>query len=198
MHPLGRCCQNAKTSEENFSHPTGNLKSADARAVHALCLAEAPVPRSFVVGTAIGCGMDVANQTGVGVSKPRECSMGQMSWMVSVVAAIAVIFGASRFAGESAEPEQVGFETATAEPEVGDAESFFVGSPGSALASAAFGLEALQPETYNGEIVLDIIDASPLERAEKRRLTASLEAAEAGRAHLPSVLQEVRLSLAVE
>ena len=124
--------------------------------------------------------------------------MGRMSWIFSVAVAVAIIFGVSRLAGDTSQSEQVGYETAFAESEIGDAETFFIGSTGSALASAAFGLEALQPETYNGEIVLDIIDASPLERAEKRRLTASLAAAEAGRADLQHVLMDVRVSLAVE
>lgn len=114
------------------------------------------------------------------------------------MAVMTAIFGVSRVADEPPQPEQVGYDVSYAEPEIGQPEAFFIGSTGSALASAAFGLEALQPETYNGEIVLDIIDASPLERAEKRRLTASLEAAEAGRADLQRVLSDVRVSLAVE
>ena len=69
---------------------------------------------------------------------------------------------------------------------------------GSALSTAAFGLSALQPETYNGEIVLDIIDASPLDGSEKDRLSAKLLAAEAGHARLPDVLADIRLALAVE
>lgn len=73
-----------------------------------------------------------------------------------------------------------------------------VGSGGSALATAAFGLSALQPETFNGEIVLDIIEASPLEFSEKDRLTAKLMAAKAGNAELPRVLADIRMSLAIE
>lgn len=73
-----------------------------------------------------------------------------------------------------------------------------VGSSGSALATAAFGLSALQPETFNGEMVLDIIEASPLEYSEKDRLTAKLMAAKAGNAQLPRVLEDIRTSLAVE
>ena len=69
---------------------------------------------------------------------------------------------------------------------------------GDALSAAAFGLSALQPETYNGEIVLDIIDASPLDGGEKDRLSAKLLAAEAGHARLPDVLEDIRLALAVE
>ncbi|MEM6387433.1 MAG: hypothetical protein AAF718_14480 [Pseudomonadota bacterium] len=73
-----------------------------------------------------------------------------------------------------------------------------VGSTGSALATAAFGLSALQPETFNSQIVRDIIEASPLAYGEKDRLTAKLAAAEAGRGELPRVLADIRVSLAVE
>jgi len=57
-----------------------------------------------------------------------------------------------------AEFQSVGY----AEPLIGDAAQLTISNPGLALSSAAFGLEALQPETYDGEIVLDIIQASPL------------------------------------
>lgn len=73
-----------------------------------------------------------------------------------------------------------------------------LGSTGSALATAAFGLSALQPETFNSQIVRDIIEASPLAYGEKDRLTAKLLAAEAGQAELPRVLADIRVSLAVE
>ncbi|MEO1538013.1 MAG: hypothetical protein AAFR73_09805 [Pseudomonadota bacterium] len=73
-----------------------------------------------------------------------------------------------------------------------------IGSPGSALSTAAFGLSALQPETFNSQMVRDIIEASPLHYGEKDRLTAKLMAAEAGQAKLPRVLEDIRVSLAVE
>jgi len=73
-----------------------------------------------------------------------------------------------------------------------------LGSTGSALATAAFGLSALQPETFNSQIVRDIIEASPLAYGEKDRLTAKLLAAEAGQGELPRVLADIRVSLAVE
>ena len=124
--------------------------------------------------------------------------MGQIFWITSVVAAFAVIFGVGTIAEQETQSLPDEYDTAFAEPDLGEPEAFFMRSSGSALASAAFGLSALQPETYNGEIVLDIIDASPLERAEKQRLAANLQAAEDGDADLHSVLSEVRVSLAVE
>ena len=69
---------------------------------------------------------------------------------------------------------------------------------GSALAAAAFGLSALQPETYDGDIVLEIIHASHLNATEKEELTAVLLAAEEGQGDLVNVLQDVRVALAVE
>ena len=46
--------------------------------------------------------------------------------------------------------------------------------------------------------MLEIIDASHLDDLVKAALAADLEAAEAGRANLGSVLEEVRIALAVE
>lgn len=69
---------------------------------------------------------------------------------------------------------------------------------GSALAAAAFGLSALQPETYDADIVLEIIHASHLKATEKEQLAAVLLAAEEGRGDLVHVLQDVRVALAVE
>ena len=69
---------------------------------------------------------------------------------------------------------------------------------GSALVAAAFGLSALQPETYDGDIVLEIIHASHLNATEKEELTAVLLAAEEGQGDLVNVLQNVRVALAVE
>lgn len=123
--------------------------------------------------------------------------MGRFFWATAGVTALAVALGVIATAQLSPEsPERL--EVAFVEPEISEPEAFFIGNSGSALASAAFGLSALQPETYNGEIVLDIIGASPLEHHEKMRLATSLRAAEAGRADLHRVLSEVRVSLAVE
>ena len=125
--------------------------------------------------------------------------MGQIFWITSVAAVCAAVVGVRTIAEQAPASEIETYETAYARSEIGTPEAFFMSSNrGSALASAAFGLSALQPETYNGEIVLDIIDASPLERVEKVRLTANLEAAEEGRADLGAVLSDVRVSLAVE
>ena len=125
--------------------------------------------------------------------------MGQIFWMTSAVAVVAAVVGAKTIAISPSESSIEYYDTAYVEPDIGEPDAFFITpSSGSALASAAFGLSALQPETYNGEIVLDIIDASPLEQIEKMRLTASLQAAEAGQADLGSVLSDVRVSLAVD
>ena len=128
--------------------------------------------------------------------------MRRMSLAAASVAVAGTIFGVSLLAGERQQTERVRVEPTSVSPEVGSVSAvspvMSVGSAGSALASAAFGLDALQPETYNGEIVLDIIDASPLAGTEKRRLAAGLEAAEAGRADLQSVLSDVRYALAVD
>lgn len=133
--------------------------------------------------------------------------MRRMRWTAATALVLGTIFGVTLLAGERPQPgrlvvEPVSLlavsETQTEEIEVEQIEILSVGSVGSALASAAFGLDALQPETYNGEIVLDIIDASPLAGADKRRLVAGLEAAEAGRAELHRVLSDVRYALAVE
>lgn len=70
-------------------------------------------------------------------------------------------------------------------------------SNGSALSAAAFGMSALQPETYNGDIVTDIIKASPLAPDQKLKLQGDLRAAEAGHQNLSQVLTNVRNALAV-
>ncbi len=125
--------------------------------------------------------------------------MGQIFWITSVAAVCAAVVGVRTIAEQAPTTDIESYETAYAEAEIGQPEAFFLSANrGSALASAAFGLSALQPETYNGEIVLDIIDASPLEHLEKVRLAANLQAAEAGRADLGAVLTDVRVSLAVD
>lgn len=125
--------------------------------------------------------------------------MGHVFWIASVAAAAAVILGLSR-------NEEVGgvhaslaaTEGGFAEPDIGQPEGFGVGRGGDALAMAAFGMSALQPETYNGELVLGIIEASPLDSAEKVKLARNLEAAESGEVELAVVLQDVRIALAVD
>lgn len=128
--------------------------------------------------------------------------MRRMSWTATSIAVLGTIFGVALLAGEGRQQESTVVEPVSVMSEAGTTATvtsvMSVGTAGSALASAAFGLDALQPETYNGEIVLDIIDASPLAGTEKRRLAAGLEAAEAGRADLQRVLSDVRYALAVE
>jgi hypothetical protein len=72
-----------------------------------------------------------------------------------------------------------------------------VDADGAALATAAFGMEALQPETFDEEMVLDIISVSPLQPLTKSRLAEKLDAAEAGEADLVVVLSEIRTALAL-
>ena len=124
--------------------------------------------------------------------------MGQAVWIASATAVAALVVGSVVFVDRRENIEPVAMLEAEAAPEIGEAAQLEFGSAGSAIATAAFGLSALQPETYNSQIVIDIIEASPLEFGEKDRLTAKLMAAEAGHAKLPSVLADIRFSLAVE
>lgn len=123
--------------------------------------------------------------------------MGQAFWISGLLIAVAIAVGAGLKSGAQDVAEPVSFLEEEA-PAYGDAQRLGDGSTGSALATAAFGLSALQPETFNSEIVLDIIEASPLAYAEKDRLTAKLIDATAGRAELPQVLEYIRVSLAIE
>lgn len=124
--------------------------------------------------------------------------MGHFLW-ISGAAASAVVLLAIAVTSDKREDAPSGsYLSAYAEPEVRETLEFNHRNDGSALATAAFGLSALQPETYNGQIVQDIIEASPLAYGEKDRLIAKLHAAEAGNAELPRVLTDIRVSLAVE
>lgn len=120
--------------------------------------------------------------------------MGQVIFASSVLIVVAVLFGLSAQPG----PRPIASDVAFAAPEIGAPQQLTVGDTASALSTAAFGLSALHPETYNGQIARDVIAASPLGYSEKDRLTAKLYAADAGRAYLPKVLLDVRTSLAVE
>lgn len=130
--------------------------------------------------------------------------MGRVYWITSVAAASAVIFGLNQAIPEQAEmvakaqPARADVIVAEALPKIGKAEHLPFGQDGSALATAAFGMSALQPETYNGDMVASIIAASPLEEVEKVQLTSNLQAAESGNADLHMVLSDVRSALAVE
>lgn len=124
--------------------------------------------------------------------------MGQIVWISGATIAIGLLIGASLAGDGSSIAEPVAFEDAAPQATPHATRELELGDAGSALATAAFGLSALQPETYNSQIVHDIIEASPLGYGEKDRLTAKLAAAEAGQAELPSVLADIRVSLAVE
>lgn len=124
--------------------------------------------------------------------------MGQVVWISGMFVAAGVIWAvASSGADRPSELASAEMPVAFAEPEIGEVERFS-SSSGSALSAAAFGMSALQPETYNGEIVMDIINASHLPAEEKSRLVGYLAAADAGRAELTAVLFDVRIALALE
>lgn len=125
--------------------------------------------------------------------------MRHFAW---IIAGAAIVGGGIGFTSmDRPAPERMtskAADTAIAVSEIGSPIKLEAGASGRALAAAAFGLSALQPETYDGELVLDIIDASHLDTYEKRELTDNLKDAEAGRADLVLVLAEVRVALAVE
>ncbi len=123
--------------------------------------------------------------------------MGRIVWIAGIVV-LALAAGTGLFADRGTRFEPVVVVETQALPTIIEPVRLEPGRAGSALSAAAFGLSALQPETYNGEIVLDIIEASPLAYGEKDRLTAKLMAAEAGNAELPQVLADIRVSLAVD
>ena len=121
--------------------------------------------------------------------------MGQVFWISGIlVAGVAVLTVTSAVVER---PAEVDLETAFVEPAIGEPEAL-PGTLGSALATAAFGMQALQPETYNSELVVDLIKASPLTDREKNKLTGKLRQAEAGEADLSDVLTNVRIALAVD
>ena len=125
--------------------------------------------------------------------------MGQIIWILAGAAAVGSVIGLTALSNQ--EPELVSYNASEPESPVVVTETHEVaefGSSGRALAAAAFGLSALQPDTYNGELVLEIIDASHLGEVEKQELADDLAAAEAGRADLDDVLEDVRIALAVE
>lgn len=135
--------------------------------------------------------------------------MGRVFWITSVVAAAVVIYGLNEGVRLSektpvtqlAQTDAVsdGGSSHSATPDIGDAAKLLtIGQSGSALATAAFGMSALQPETYDGDMVASIIAASPLEELEKVELTSNLLEAEKGDADLNHVLSEVRSALAVD
>ena len=123
--------------------------------------------------------------------------MGQVVWMSGLVVSAGVAWAVSSSEADQSSEFANDATVAYVEPEIGETEVFTVSS-GSALSAAAFGMAALQPETYNGEIVMDIINASHLADDEKSRLAGDLAAVAAGRAELTAVLFDVRIALALE
>ena len=124
--------------------------------------------------------------------------MGRVIWITGLCLVAISAVGIAVQTGHDPEIEPVALAVPPQVPHVQDTPPVQLNSTGSALATAAFGLSALQPETFNSEIVREIIEASPLAYGEKDRLTAKLHAAEAGQAELPQVLSDIRVSLAVE
>lgn len=168
-------------------------KSADAFDGDALPLADPPKTASNPLSS--------ANPMAMSARVTRSCRVEEMSqtvWISGMVILAAVLVGTGLRHEVKSGAEQVSYVELPAASSSDEASRLEDGTIGSALATAAFGLSALQPETFNSEIVLDIIDASPLGYAEKDRLTARLMAAKAGRAELPSVLADIRSSLAIE
>ena len=124
--------------------------------------------------------------------------MGRTEIMSGTALAAVLVVGLAMALEQDAGAERIGIREPSMELARSPVVDLDAGRTGSALATAAFGLSALQPETFNSEVVIDIIEASPLAYGEKDRLTAKLLAAEAGNAELPEVLEDIRVSLAVE
>lgn len=123
--------------------------------------------------------------------------MGRVAWIGGLGLVVVGALWLAAEPGGSAVGEPVALLETTPLPRP-ESRAVTLDDTGSALATAAFGLSALQPETFNSQMVRDIIEASPLAYGEKDRLTAKLLAAEAGQAELPRVLEDIRVSLAVE
>jgi hypothetical protein len=128
-----------------------------------------------------------------------KITMGHFVWIFAALAAVGGLIGLTSLDNHeprSTKPESVEAEAPGGRAPQRNLDDF--GSSGNAISVAAFGLSALQPDTYNGELVLEIIDASHLDEEEKDSLAAELAAAEAGRADLDEVLEDVRVALALE
>ena len=122
--------------------------------------------------------------------------MGHIIWASSFAAVAAFVFGIT--AGDPNADGAPAEDRVAAETPSAPAEVTGNGSWGSALASAAWGMSARRPETYNGEIVIDLLEASPLSESERDAFEADLAAAELGRADLDEVLANIRLALALD
>ncbi len=119
--------------------------------------------------------------------------MGQYIFITGLASAVVVFLTVT---SSNTETTGQNFDSAYVVSEISEPEELHA-SNGSALATAAFGMSALQPATYNREVVLDIIQASPLSQADKSRLTGYLQNAETGTEKLSVVLKNVRIALAV-
>lgn len=132
--------------------------------------------------------------------------MGNILWLSGLVAAAVLVLQASGSRpyssaspiGPDARTDDDAAILAYAQPAIGEPLRVELDVQSSALATAAFGMAALQPETYDKDMVLEIIDASPLAEIEKTQLVAGLSAVEIGNAELDRVLLDVRVALAVE
>ncbi len=122
--------------------------------------------------------------------------MGHIIWASSFAAVAAFVFGITT--GDSDADGAPVERSVVAETPTAPAEVTGNGSWGSALASAAWGMSALRPETYNGEIVIDLLEASPLSESDRDAFEADLAAAELGRADLDEVLADIRMALALD
>lgn len=119
--------------------------------------------------------------------------MGQYIFITGLASAVVVFVSV---ASSSTEHEEQAYSVASVSAEVVEPAEF-PASSGSALATAAFGMSALQPETYNRDVVMELIQASPLSQSDKARLTGYLQNAEAGTERLSVALMNVRIALAV-
>lgn len=118
--------------------------------------------------------------------------MGQYILITGLASSLVVFFTVTSSKPDAEEPVASAYVVSDiAEPEE------FQASSGSALATAAFGMSALQPRTYNRDVVVEIIQASPLSDAEKSRLNGYLQKADAGSENLTVVLKNIRIALAV-
>ena len=165
--------------------------SADRYEPHALSLADLCLVSVSSLSRPETMGMNSAKCN----ADHKGLQMGQTAVIAGSATALLAIWVVTSLADKGVEASD--HSIAYAEPEIGHAKTLELRS-GSALATAAFGMSALQPETYNGELVIELLKASPLADEDKARLVASLNAAEVGKGDLPSVLADVRTALAIE
>lgn len=119
--------------------------------------------------------------------------MGQYIVITGLASAVVVFV---TVASSNSELEEQAYSSAYVSADVPEPAELPTSS-GSALATAAFGMSALQPETYDRDVVMDIIQASPLSQPDKSRLAGYLNNAETGAEKLSVALKNVRIALAV-